>query len=64
MPSLSLPPGLTLSLRFLFECLDVGLHQDVHEGFEEAEDEPALNHLDVGGVGQIIAHTEQKIFIK
>ena len=37
-----------------------GLHQDVHEGFEETEDQPAVDHLDVGGVGQIIAHTNNK----
>ena len=35
-----------------------GLHQGVHERFEETEDQPAVNHLDVGGVGQIIAHTK------
>ena len=38
----------------------VGLHQDVHEGFEETEDQPAVDHFDVGGVGQIIAHTKRK----
>ena len=40
--------------------MNVGLHYDVHEGFEETEDQPAVDHLDVGGVGQIGAHTNNK----
>ena len=36
----------------------VGLHQGVHEGFEETEDQPAVDHLDVGGVGQVGTHTD------
>ena len=38
----------------------VGLHQDVHKGFEETEDQPAVDHLDVGGVGQVGTHTNNK----
>ena len=41
-------------------CVYEGLHYDVNEGFEETEDQPAVDHLDVGGVGQIIAHTNKK----
>ena len=62
-----LPPGLALSLRSLCslsECLDVGLHDDVHEGFEKAEDEPAVDHLDVGGVREVRVDTEQQIIRK
>ena len=36
----------------------VGLDDDVNEGLEETEDQPAVNHLDVGGGGQIGAHTK------
>ena len=61
---LRLPPGLALSLRSLSECLDVGLHEDVHEGFEEAEDEPAVDHLDVGGGGEVGAHAHTLVFSK
>ena len=37
--------------RVLCQRLPVGLHQDVHEGFEETEDQPDIHHLDVGGGG-------------
>ena len=33
----------------------------VHEGLEEAEDEPAVDHLDVGGGGKVGAHTELEL---
>ena len=46
------------------ECLDVGLEDDVHEGLEEAEDEPAVNHLDVGGWGKVDANTELELSLK
>ena len=55
--SLFLCPRLGLGGRSLSESVYVGLHQGVHEGFEETEDQPAVDHLDVGGVGEIIAHT-------
>ena len=42
--------------------MSVGLHDDVHEGFEETEDQPAVDHLDVGGVGQIGAHANFKFY--
>ena len=58
---LSPPPDLTVPLSSQWsEGLDVGLHDDVHERFEETEDEPAVDHLDVGGVGEIIAHTHNQ----
>ena len=40
--------------------MNVGLHYDVHEGFEETEDQPAVDHLDVGGVGEIGVHTKRQ----
>ena len=52
------------SLCSLSECLHVGLHQDVHEGFEETEDQPAVEHLNVGRVGEVCVDTEQQVFIK
>ena len=56
--SLILAPCLGLGVWSLSESLYVGLHQDVHEGFEETEDQPAVDHLDVSSVGQISAHTK------
>ena len=38
-----------------------GLDQDVHEGFEETEDQPAVQHLDVGGGWEVGAHTNENI---
>ena len=38
----------------------VGLDDDVNEGLEETEDQPAVDHLDVGGGGQVGAHTNNK----
>ena len=58
--SLILAPCLGLVDWSLSESVYEGLHQGVHEGFEETEDQPAVDHLDVGGVGQIIAHTNNK----
>ena len=40
--------------------MDVSLHKDVHEGLEETEDQPVVDLLDVGGVGQIGAHTDKE----
>ena len=62
--SLILAPCLGLGywshLIVLSESVYVGLHQGVHEGFEETEDQPAVDHLDVGGVGEISGHTINK----
>ena len=44
-------PGLILFPRVLCQRLPVGLHQDVHEGFEETEDQPDVHQLQVGGWG-------------
>ena len=44
-------------LMALSKCMLVGLHDDVHEGFEETEDQPAVEHLDVRGLRKISAHT-------
>ena len=57
----SSPPDLHVLLRCLWlrsESLYVGLDDDVHEGLEETEDEPAVDHLDVGGVGEAGVDTE------
>ena len=58
-------PGLSdltlLLLVVLSEGVYVGLHQDIHEGFEETEDQPAVDHLDVGGVGQLGVHTNKEL---
>ena len=66
LPEIYLPsflilfPRLGLGDRSLSESVYVGLHQGVHEGFEETEDQPAVDHLDVGGVGEIRVHTKRQ----
>ena len=62
--TLILAPGLGLGDRSLPESVYVGLHEGVDKGFEETEDQPAVDHLDVGGVGQIGAHTNNEYFYK
>ena len=57
---LILSPRLGLGDRSLSESVHVGLHQGVHEGFKETEDQPAVDHLDVGGVREIGAHTHNQ----
>ena len=51
-------PGRNLVTSVLCDRLPVGLHQDVHEGFEETEDQPAVDHLDVSRWGQIGTDTD------
>ena len=58
--TLTLGPCLGLGERSLSESVYVGLHQDVHEGLEEAEDQPAVDHLDVGGLREIGVHTKTR----
>ena len=41
------------------EGLNVGLEKNVSEGFEEVEDEPCINHLDVGSLGEVVAYADK-----
>ena len=56
---LILAPSLGLGDRSHSHSVYVGLNYDVHEGFQETEDQPAVDHLDVGGVGQIAVDTDK-----
>ena len=58
--TLILAPCLGLGDRSLSESVYIGLHQGVHEGFEKTEDQPAVDHLDVGRWCQMGAHTNYK----
>ena len=63
--SFSIIPSLYFAIDFLLivrvapKRLHVGLKYDVHKGFEEIEEKPAVNHLDVGGRWQVGADTEE-----
>ena len=39
------------------ESLDVSLENDLHKGDDHAEDEPDVDHLDVGCFGKIVEHS-------
>ena len=39
--------------------LNVGLKNNVNEWFEEVKDKPGVNHLDVGSLGEIVAHADK-----
>ena len=39
--------------------MNEGQDEDLTEGDEQGEDEPDFNHLDVGGCGQALTHTQE-----
>ena len=40
--------------------LYVSLHDDINEGFEQVEDQPDVDHLDVGRRGQALRHADEQ----
>ena len=54
-------PGLLLAaLRSLPPLiLDVGVDDDIYEGLEEVEQQPDVDHLDVGGGREVGADAEE-----
>ena len=36
-----------------------GVDKDLNEGKEKVEDEPDVNHLDVGGLRQVVRHIDE-----
>ena len=40
------------------KVFNVGLKDDLNEGNCHGEDEPDVNHLDVGGLGKVVAHSD------
>ena len=41
------------------EAVHVGRHQDVVEGLDQVEEQPDVDHLDVGGFGQVVADIDE-----
>ena len=37
----------------------VGVQENLCEREEQVEEEPHVNHLDVGGLGQLVAHVDE-----
>ena len=42
------------------QWLNICLHDDVNERFEEVEDQPDVDHLDVGRGGQALGHADEQ----
>ena len=41
------------------EVVHVGGHQDVVEGLDQVEEQPDVDHLDVGGFGKVVADIDE-----
>ena len=48
-----------LSLIVDLEAVHVGRHQDVVERLDQVEEQPDVDHLDVGGLGKVVADTDE-----
>ena len=52
---------MMINLTFLvhFQKVDIGRHQDVVEGLDQVEQQPDVDHLDVGGLRQVLADADE-----
>ena len=41
------------------ECVHVGVEQHHYEGLQQVEQEPGINHLHVGSLGQAVTHVDK-----
>ena len=48
-----------LPLVVNLEIVHVGGHQDVVEGFDQVEEQPDVDHLNVGGFGKVVADIDE-----
>ena len=48
-----------LPFFIISQCVHVGMEQDDDEGQEQVEQQPHINHLHVGGLGQVVAHVDE-----
>ena len=48
-----------LPVLVLSEGVHVGVDQDYNEGVEQVKQQPHVNHLHVGGLGQIVTHIDE-----
>ena len=55
----SLAMVVDISLFCISQSFNVGLHDDVNKGLEQIEEEPDVNHLDIGCLGQVVAHIDK-----
>ena len=57
--SASDPVMVDLPLLVHLEVVHVGRHQDVVERLDQVEEQPDVDHLDVGGLGKVVANTDK-----
>ena len=57
--STSDPMVVDLTLVVNLQVVHVGRHQDVVEGLHQVEQQPDVNHLDVGRLGEIVADIDE-----
>ena len=48
-----------LPLAVCPQAVHVGVEEDQDEGQEEVEDEPDVDHLDIGSGGKVITHADK-----
>ena len=48
-----------LSFIVHLETVHVGRHQDVIEWLDQVEEQPDVDHLDVGGLGKVVADIDE-----
>ena len=53
------PVMVDLPLLVHLEVVHVGRHQDVVKWFYQVEEQPDVDHLDVGGLGEIVADIDE-----
>ena len=53
--------AMMVDLPFLIipESVHVGVEENNDKGEEEVEEKPHINHLHVGGLGQVVAHVDK-----
>ena len=52
---------MVVDLSFIvhLETVHVGCHQDVVEWLDQVEEQPDVDHLDVGGLGKVVADIDE-----
>ena len=52
---------MVIDLSFIvnLEVIHVGRHQDVVEWLDQVEEQPDVDHLDIGGLGKVVADTDE-----
>ena len=48
-----------LSFLIISQSVHIGVQQYYDEGVEQVEQQPHINHLHVGGLGQVVTHVDE-----